>query len=847
MKHVRICSLILALMMLLGVACDKSIEGEQLPNMAPEIYLSSAPPEGAENINYKVHFHWNGYDPDGRVDHFEYLITDDEVTGPLLIDEDIYETLDTVLGLDEHGATYDTLGYDDEDNLIIETTQHWVSVEDHHGVFTVSADCIPDPEADPNDEQYMYGDSHFLFRAQHTFFIRAVDEEGLRSSVPEHVTFTATTIAPEVDITEPADTGTMGDWEALPQDIFFRWAGNDSVGDGTVIAPTATRWAKLNGDEFGLSMMTGGSMLSLPEDIWSEWLGWDEVDPADPDGNNAGTRTLLKGLNPAGVGYSGEYLFLVQARDEANAITSHFTDGTNLKKIRVDKNLKPTIRIMGTNMPTRLVHGWTSFNIPWAEGQPIAMEWLANASSYGSRISGYRYGWDIMDTANDEEWSGWSQSNTSTSAVFLSGTHIFYLEAADYSGTKTRVVFRFHIVPFTMDYDLLLIDDYYNRVEVDPYPTGYPEGTPNTWAELSTRSGPMNARWFDIFAEYSGFNSTRDFIQIGAIMNKPPFESVAAYKRIIWEVRGSDASGLSRVARFVDPYVVTDTPYDYLSSFMEKSGQVLLCGPHAASELLPAAREMGEVEPPYFKTFPFAFDKYLKYSDGPASESETAASNFVLTKHFGVSTVTLPVDSNPRNGVPQSGTSSHFKTNASFWSMNYAKWLPEAGDLAQFGAPTFDIARGDTLFFSPLVYEWFDAAAHELMQPSWYDDPGVEHFAWGVQYTEVYDWKWHASVWTPTITLTDELYIPLLGYVPADSTTRWGENPAEVSIALANGEHRNEARYTIPGETDHITALISIVHPETPSVLMGFSPYYLEYETANNLIDYILVNIFGMD
>ncbi len=44
-------------------------------NLAPETYISGAPTESTLAY-YRVHLYWQGADPDGKVDHYEYAVTD---------------------------------------------------------------------------------------------------------------------------------------------------------------------------------------------------------------------------------------------------------------------------------------------------------------------------------------------------------------------------------------------------------------------------------------------------------------------------------------------------------------------------------------------------------------------------------------------------------------------------------------------------------------------------------------------------------------------------------------------------------------------------------------------------
>ena len=803
--------LLLAMAALVG--CDQSGDQGQLnENKRPLVYISSAPRHGEPNTNYRVQFYWNGFDPDGEVDRFQYLITDDEVTGSLIIDEGVYDVLAD-------------LGYS------------WTNISVHDSVFVVSADSIPAAN-DPDDQIYFYGDK-FLFRAQHTFFIRAVDDRGAFSLEPKYRTFTATTIAPEVRITHPGDIGNAGGYDDLPPDVFFRWAGNDSVGDGTVLlAADSTRFALLNRGQLGLDQQSNGRMIDFPDSVWSRWRHWESVDSLNS--NIGGDRALVTGLTPF-----NQYLMFIQAKDEAGAITSHFSDRNNMRKFRVVSSLKPRIVFSERSLGTRVSDHDQNFSFTIAEGQPIVLTWRGSASAYGSEVTGYRYGWDILDTANDDEWSSWSRSNLGTQNSFGSGNHTLFLEARDYSGNKTRLRFDFFVVPFSMEKELLFIDDYSNSSSNVPS-ASWPYGPQNTWGTYFHLSAEMNVWWADVLDPYAGYFSDRDFFEVTPIADKPPFERVANYKRLVWEVKERSAgdSGIGKVAMFIDSYIPTaQIPFDFLSAFMDRGGQVLLCGSRPVFATLPPLSLMGIDG--YVRRSPFSFLRHLGYSEGDPAESAAAIRRYLYWNKFGIDTVTKPVDQTPRAGM--SGAGNDLATFSTFWGLTAVRYA--GGELAEF--PNTQDPIPTRINFAPRVYEWFDAAGGfytNQQSQNWYPDPrdpNAVHKEFGLNEVEIYNWDWAAN--RLSTTSRPSLYRPLLYYVPADSTTRWGTAPAHEHIQWTGNHVRYaEDRYWLGRTTNHMVGLVSMVNPSKPSVLIGMTPFFLEKEAGYNLIDHIMTDIFKM-
>lgn len=77
-----------------------------------------------------------------------------------------------------------------------------------------------------------------------------------------------------------------------------------------------------------------------------------------------------------------------------------------------------------------------------APGTPLNFSWLGDASGYGGTVDAYRFGWDIRDPNNDEEWqTSWSPSLLSApTRTFNSGTHRFSVQVRDSAGAITTGV-----------------------------------------------------------------------------------------------------------------------------------------------------------------------------------------------------------------------------------------------------------------------------------------------------------------------------------------------------------------------------------------------------------------------
>jgi len=786
---------------LLGAGCTL-IEKDRTPspNQRPEAVLSGGPAAGDLDVFYRVHFNWFGHDPDGRVVRFEWLLTNDEVTGPLIIDADIY-------------ARLAALGYT------------WTSTTAFSTELVVSADQFPDL-SEPADSIYWEPDP-LRFHAQHSFFLRAVDDDGALSALPAHRTFTATTLAPEVQITHPVDPGAPGGYEDAATVLRFRWTGWDSLQDGSVIEPDSSRFALFRRADLPLDEASG-LLLTLPDSAWSPWRGWRDQ---DADGEAGGRQVLLQDLEPSGGGDSGFYQFFVQAMDEAGAVTSHFEDGVNLRRLRVVTSLRPMLVLQSPLFGLRVCGGAASYQFEAATDLPIAVSWRATAADYGSEITGFRFGWDIQDPENDAEWSDWSLNATSTEAAYPEGEHRLRVQCEDLSGNRSEAQLDFLITPLTLERDLLVIDDYDNASSEDPLQT-WPSGPPYSWGTFPLSNLDQENFWRELLADYPGYEPAVDYLRLTIAQPTPSLVLLGQYARVIWEVKEAapGESGLARLARFVDPYAVVSPPQDLLSVWLAAGGRLLVCGSRPLQTLLPTAGEMGD--PDYQRRQPLAFLRDLRLAQGTAAESQAAVQRFLPWRWLGLDASALPVNTDPR-ALP--GTGNDWPTDASYWGLVGARL--ETASLAEFGN-ALGWTPPDTLRFRPEVYDWFADAASVFAPMSG---------RWGLAEAEVYNWDWLAGAYSPPLAYREGQYRPLLYYLPADSTTRWGSAPADEHAATTpGGAHYCESCYSLGGDGRHALAVVGWGDPAAPGVLLGMTPYYLAESEARGLIGHILTDIMEL-
>jgi len=187
------------LVLLLTLGCSDTQKGIHRPNQPPRVWLSSAPPEGTTEV-YTISLYWGGWDPDGEIAYYEYVITDNG-DGPF--------------------CPGDTTGRD-----------KWGKVYGNDSTFLFSADVL----ADTNTTDLVTE-----FTRSHTFFIRAVDREGLASPEPAYRSFTARTLSPKVNVSIPRGGSLTPAF--VPPITTFKWTAQDYIDDlVNKIDPDSVSW-----------------------------------------------------------------------------------------------------------------------------------------------------------------------------------------------------------------------------------------------------------------------------------------------------------------------------------------------------------------------------------------------------------------------------------------------------------------------------------------------------------------------------------------------------------------------------------------------------------------------------
>jgi hypothetical protein len=143
----------------------------------------------------------------------------------------------------------------------------------------------------------------------------------------------------------------------------------------------------------------------------------------------------------------GGYVFAVHGRDGAGNADAEFTLDRNLRRVIVtSRTTGPLLRVTGALIDDIITTVTTTpvTEVDVNRGTPVSFCWEASAEDYGLPVTGYRFGWDVIDPEDDAAWpmpfTPFAQPvECSPDRAFSFGVHTFHVEVIDYDGFKSRV------------------------------------------------------------------------------------------------------------------------------------------------------------------------------------------------------------------------------------------------------------------------------------------------------------------------------------------------------------------------------------------------------------------------
>jgi hypothetical protein len=450
---------VLALMALVGLGgagCSKPMTVATFLNKPPTVRLTAAPVDAKSDVFYVYQMKWVGYDPDGRVVRFEYVVDPPTASGV-----DIWKNATTT---------------------------------------TRNEEIIKFKSIEPESafRKQVFPES----RGFHVFVIRAVDNLGAVSE-PVSRAFYSFGIAPEVRIITPAPSKLLS--PTVTPAVRITWEGKDwidATGD-TYEKPLKYKYRLYKRGDPGVYWDAWrADPDSLRRQVAPLFAGWDSTGPDTAE-------VQFMNLTP-----NNEYLFAVVAisvikEDRpygSGAYSPIFSFDSNLLRMYVGlaSDLGPVITLFNSFFQYTYPSGGFSqdlskaiqIQVPSGDPErlpvpdpPVTINWTAQPPQ-GSIMRRYRW---VLDLENlDDEtprssqsdwyhWSPWSLNETSASFGPFKGTqgdtgevHNFYLEAEDINGLVSLGWVQFRVFRPTFDKELLVVND--TRFKVDELSRTQPAG-----------------------------------------------------------------------------------------------------------------------------------------------------------------------------------------------------------------------------------------------------------------------------------------------------------------------------------------------------------------------------------
>jgi len=528
------------------------------PNRPPTVEITSGPVEG-DTVSYSLEIGWEGTDPDGVIDRYEYAVdppaafTEEEIaSGGEGIQSEVIPgsgsgpdvTRITKL-VDGGPVSFDWV--------------HTAAVS-HRFLFRTT-------DAESVEVGGSYGPTG-RFTGMHAVYVRAVDDDQA-VSVPDHVAFTAETLAPEATILRPDISEILQTGPHVSVD----WSGTDPDGP----APVGYLYKLVRLDTLG---------IVIPE-IYPDFLyrfggAW-AYRSADTSGIVLNPETLRS------------YLFGVRAVDEAGAEEPFLDFGRNAFMFTAMANGGfPTVTLDCLS-GDYVFRGYTSqVEVTVPADRELECEVTCSAEEYGESCADMRWGLDVADLDTDEGWSPWSTDFTlGPVRLSRSGIHVLYVEVRDTAGNSTLATLILNAIEFTFDREVLWVDDSFD----DTYPRDSEQDA--FWRRMFDGYGKLGTG--DVSEFHSHLDNDRGAIHPVELK----LSDLARYKLLVWDNRGSGFDGDSGLFRVTRNHV--------LDIYLAAGGKLWLDGRMNLAATVPDASGLrGDLMyPKAFEPGDFAWD-YLK-------------------------------------------------------------------------------------------------------------------------------------------------------------------------------------------------------------------------------------------
>jgi hypothetical protein len=572
---VLLLGLVLISSIFIGCSPSKDLGGLPVLNDLPETRITSTPPS-LERADIFARFRWTGHDLDGDIVGFQWKMSSNGQDGI---------------------SIRDTLTIDPSTGDII-NPWHFTTCMDTTFVVTADSSNFSGDASLPLEFRHFY--------QHHTLFVRSMDDLGAVDPSPAMVTFTATTLAPTIRLTTPSSLlSNYRQAKSLPPTFVLGWTGTDPdfVGE----SPRQVRYilkdavVKRPGEpdilihsQYGFNRYKD-ELLTFSDARWSDWIPYAEY-------QNDRRRTFR--IEPVGEDEEERYyLFAMQARDTAGAVSLDLSYAKTVHNFRIDGSKLPSLTVKGSFFETVSHTGVDAImRHDIATDQPINVSWYADASEYGGTIEGYRYGWNVEDITNDSD-PGWQVPfgnnviNTfSPERSFNTGIHTLVVETRDNSEQVSRVRIVLTVVPIPeTQRPLLLIDDVVDKQS---------QGWPNIVGRPMDEDAVRDQFWSGVLASVEGWIDDVDEYDTQETQRWGYREAVN-YEMILWATKNAEPS---YIQNNFDGYAGS---FIWIESYVESIGNLFLTGAGAVTNFHPrGSRGVGN---------PWLFPIIYATDDGPVT------------------------------------------------------------------------------------------------------------------------------------------------------------------------------------------------------------------------------------
>ena len=455
--------------------------------------------------SYTARISWSGWDEDGIVLHYEYALDPPEAFSPSEIADP------------EHSAGIEIENHhgpaSGQDTLVISkgaASFRWIQTREFSRAFAFQT---PVPDSEYVDGSISPSDR---FSGAHTVYVRCRDNDGAYSDADpttpdkleaDYIGFTATTVTPRSRIVQPR---ILQEVQNLAPTLLVTWEGIDPDSPEPSKAPQGFMYKLLRLDTLEPPVPVIQASPSLLYTREGPWIY--------QDGDSLSLTLNLAVL--------GTYIFGLRAVDIAGAVEPKLELGRNAFRFQaLPTSSKPLLTIREPSIGAVNFYGvGEPKDVEVPAKRDLRFTWKAKSEDYGE-VNEYSWGIDIPDlTAEGPEsgWSTWGPIYKTEPYPHYSddGIHVLSVRARDVAGNTTIAQLVLHVIQFTFEREVLLVDDSQDNTS----PTDLLHDA--FWQEMVVA-----------YIDHSGLGAEQFFTFDAGVESPypPPLSELARYKLVIWE------------------------------------------------------------------------------------------------------------------------------------------------------------------------------------------------------------------------------------------------------------------------------------------------------------------------